>query len=44
MLKSNTSLNDVKTYYESCTSFALHQLIKVSARITCNSSIIVNIV
>ena len=34
--------NDVKTYYEFCTFFSLHQLIKVGTCITCNSTTIID--
>ena len=33
---------DVKSYYEFCTFFSLHQLIKVPTRITCNSATIID--
>ena len=39
MLNKSIS-SDVKSYYEFCTFFGLHQLIKVSTRITCNSATI----
>ena len=42
MLNKKKTLNnksipsDVKSYYEFCTFFSLHQLIKAPTRITCN--------
>ena len=40
MLNNKTIPSDVKSYYEFCIFFSLHQLIKVSTRITCNSATI----
>ena len=34
--------SDVKSSYEYCTYFSLHQLIKVPTRITCNSATIID--
>ena len=41
MLNKSIS-SEVKSYYEFCTFFGLHQLIKVSTRITCNSTTIID--
>ena len=42
MLNSKSIPCDVKSYYEFCTFFGLHQLIKVPTRITCNSATIID--
>ena len=42
MLNSKSIPCDVKSYYEVCTFFGLHQLIKVPTRITCNSATIID--
>ena len=42
MLNSQSIPSDVKSYYEFCTFFSLHQLIKVPARITYNSITIID--
>ena len=44
MLNSKSIPCDVKSYYEFCTFFGLHQLIKVPTRITCNSATIIVII
>ena len=41
-LNNKSIPSDVKSYYEFCTFFSLHQLIKVPTRITCNSATIIN--
>ena len=38
MLKNKSIPSEVKSYYEFCTFFSLHQLIKVPTRLTCNSA------
>ena len=38
MLKNKSIPSEVKSYYECCTFFSLHQLIKVPTRLTCNSA------
>ena len=43
MLNHKSIPSDVKSYYEFCTFFSLHQLIKVPTRITCNSATIIDI-
>ena len=40
ILNNKSFPSDVKSSYEYCTYFSLHQLIKVPTRITCNSAII----
>ena len=42
MLNNKSIPSDVKSYYKFCTFFCLHQLIKVPARITCNSATIID--
>ena len=42
MLNNKSIPSDVKSYYEFCTFFSLHQLIKVLTRITCNSATIID--
>ena len=42
MLNNKSIPSDVKSYYEFCTFFSLHQLIKVPTRITCNSPTIID--
>ena len=42
MLNNKSIPSDVKSYYEFCTFFSLHQLIKVPTRITCNSATIID--
>ena len=42
MLNNKSISSDVKSYYEFCTFFSLHQLIKVPTRITCNSATIID--
>ena len=42
MLNNISIPSDVKSYYEFCTFFSLHQLIKVPTRITCNSATIID--
>ena len=42
MLNNSLIPSDVKSYYEFCTFFSLHQLIKVPTRITCNSATIID--
>ena len=42
MLNNKSIPSDVKSYYEFCTFFSLHQLIKVPTRITCNRAAIVD--
>ena len=38
MLNNISIPSDVKSYYEFCTFFTMHRLIKVPTRITCNSA------
>ena len=40
--KKKSIPSDVKSYYEFCTFFSLHQLIKAPTRITCNSAAIID--
>ena len=42
MLNNISIPSDVKSYYEFCTFFSLHQLIQVPTRITCNSATIID--
>ena len=42
MLNNKSIPKDVKSYYEFCMLFSLHQLIKVPTRITCNSATIID--
>ena len=42
MLNSKSIPSDVKSYYEFCTFFSLHLLMKVPTRITCNSATIID--
>ena len=42
MLNNKSIPSDLKSYYEFCTIFSLHQLIKVPKRISCNSTTIIN--
>ena len=42
MLNNKSIPSDVRSYYEFCTFFSLHQLIKISTRITCNSATIID--
>ena len=42
MLNNKSIPSDVKSYYEFCTFFSLHQLIKVATHITCNSATIID--
>ena len=42
MLNNKSIPSDVRSYYEFCTFFSLHQLIKTSTRITCNSATIID--
>ena len=42
MLNKKSIPSDVKSYYEFCTFFRLHQLIKVQTCITCNSVTIID--
>ena len=42
MLNNKSIPSDVKSYYEFCTFFSLHQLIKVPTRITCNSATMID--
>ena len=42
MLNNKSIPSDVKSYYEFCTFFSLHQLIKAPTRITCNSAAIID--
>ena len=42
MVNNKSISSDVKSYYEFCTFFSLHQLIKVPTRITCNSTTIID--
>ena len=42
MLNKKSIPSYVKCYYEFCTFFNLHQLIKVPTRITCNSTTIID--
>ena len=42
MLNNKSVPSDVKGYYEFCTFFSLHQLIKVPICITCNSATIID--
>ena len=42
MLNNESIPSDVKSYYEYCTFFDLHQLIKDPTRITCNSPTIID--
>ena len=42
MLNNKSIPSDVKSYYEFCTFFSLHQLIKVPTRMTCNSASIID--
>ena len=41
-LNNKSIPSDIKSYYEFCTFFSLHQLIKVPTRITCNSATIID--
>ena len=42
MLNNKSIPSDVKTYYEFCTVFGLHQLMKVPTCITCNRAIVID--
>ena len=42
ILNNKSFPSDVKSSYEYCTYFSLHQLIKVPTRITCNSATIID--
>ena len=42
ILNNKSIPSDVKSCYEYCTYFSLHQLIKVPTRITCNSATIID--
>ena len=42
MLNNKSIPSEVKSYYEFCTFFRLHQLIKVPKRITCNNANIID--
>ena len=42
MLNNKPIPSDVKSYYEFCTFFSLHQSIKVPTRTTCNSATIID--
>ena len=42
ILNNKSFPSDVKSCYEYCTYFSLHQLIKVATRITCNSATIID--
>ena len=42
MLNNMSIPSDVKSYYEFCMFFSLHQLIKVPTRITCNSATVID--
>ena len=42
MLNNKSIPSDVISYYEFCTVFSLHQLIRVPTRITCNSATIID--
>ena len=41
-LNNKSIPSDVKSYYEFCTFFSLHQLIKLPTRITCNSATLID--
>ena len=42
MLNNKSIPSDVKSYFQFCTFFGLHQLIKVPALVTCNSAAIID--
>ena len=42
MLYNKSITSDVKSYYEFCTFFSLHLLMKVPTRIICNSATIID--
>ena len=42
MLNNKSIPSDAKSYYEFCTFFSYHQLIKVPTRITCNSATVID--
>ena len=42
MLNNKSIPSDLKSYYEFCTFFSLHQLMEVPTRITCNSATIID--
>ena len=42
MLNNKSIPSDVKSYFQFCTFFGLHQLIKVPALVTCNSATIID--
>ena len=42
MLNNKSTPSNVKSYYEFCKFFSLHQLIKVTTCITCNWATIIN--
>ena len=42
ILNNKSIPSDTESYYEFCTFFSLHQLIKVPTRIKCNSATIID--
>ena len=42
MLNNKSTPSNLKSYYEFCTFFSVHQLIKVTTRVTCNWATIIN--
>ena len=41
-VNNKSTPSNVKSNYEFCTFFSLHQLIKVTTRVTCNTATIIN--